>query len=164
MLTNVRHEAFAHGIASGQTIDAAYVNAGYSRNSGNASRLNGDERVIARVGQLKVLAENIRIRSLQEIILTKEWVIEQLIGVVILAKAKADFAGVNKALHLLGLELGMYVQRKEVGKLGAFDGYTIADRREHLLGIARQFGLGHISDDGRRRFGDYLGSPIAVPK
>jgi hypothetical protein len=166
MLTNSRHEAFAHGIAKGLTVDAAYVNAGYSRNSGNASRLNADERVIARVGELKTLAEKIRIRSLQDFVLTKAWVIEQLIGVVINAKAqdRLDSAGANKALHLLGLHLGMFVERKETGKPGEFDGYTIADKRERLLDIATRLGLGFTSEDGRHRFGTHLGLPSAVPK
>jgi hypothetical protein len=75
-------------------------------------------------------------------------VIEQLIGVVIDAKAREtpDSAGANKALHLLGLELGMYVERKEVGKPGEFDGLTIADKRERLLAIASQLGLRHVSE------------------
>jgi hypothetical protein len=50
--------------------------------------------------------------------------------------------------------MGMYVERKEIGQPGAFDGLTIASKRERLLGIARQFGLGHISEDGRHRFGE----------
>jgi hypothetical protein len=163
MLTNARHEAFAHGLAKDLTVDAAYVNAGYSQNSGNASRLNGNERIIARVGELKALVQKIRIRSLQEIILTKEWVIEQLIGVVIDAQEKSDFAGANKALHLLGLHLGMFVERKEVGKPGEFDGMTIADKRERLLDIATRLGLGFTTEDGRR-FGTHLGLPSAVPE
>src|SRR5438067_9859658 len=102
MLSNRRHEAFAHGLAAGKFKDAAYVEAGYSRNSSNAARLSGDERIIARVGELKQLVADMKIRSTSGVVLTQAWVIEQLIGVVVDAKAqpKLDTAGANKALHL----------------------------------------------------------------
>jgi hypothetical protein len=38
------------------TADAAYVAAGYKRNSGNAIRMKGNERVASRVAELKQLA------------------------------------------------------------------------------------------------------------
>jgi hypothetical protein len=76
------------------------------------------------------------------IMLTKEWVIEQLIGNVLTAKAqeRPDLACANKALHLLGLQLGMFVERKETGK----PGLTIAGKRDRILGIARELGLDRI--------------------
>ena len=163
MLANARHEKFAHGMARGEPVGAAHTNAGYSPNSGNASRMNRDERIITRVGELKALIEDFRIRSLQNVVLTREWVIEQLVGVVIDAQEKSDFAGANKALHLLGLHLGMFVERKETGKPGEFDGLTIADKRERLLDIATRLGLGFTTEDGRR-FGTHLGLPSAVPE
>jgi phage terminase small subunit len=99
MLSNSRHEAFAHAIARGQSIDAAYVDAGYLRNSGNASRLNGKESVIARVVELKALVQNMRNLSTHRVVLTEAWVIQQLIGVVIDAKARdrPDSAGITVA-------------------------------------------------------------------
>lgn len=63
ILLNGRHEAFAHGLADGKSIDAAYREAGYQPNSGNASRLNGNERVIVRVVELKELVHKMRHRS-----------------------------------------------------------------------------------------------------
>lgn len=144
ILSNPRHETFAHGLAAAKSIDAAYSDAGYSPNSGNASRLNGNERVIARVGELKALIQDMRNLSSHHAVLTTEWITEQLINVVIDARSqeKPDSAGANKALHLLGLELGMFVKREETGKPGEFDGFTIAAKRERLLGIASQLGLG----------------------
>ena len=143
ILTNSRHEVFAHALAAGKTIDVAYREAGYSTNSGNASRLNGKDSIIARVAELRALIQDMKNLSTHRIVLTAEWVIEQLIGVVIDAKAqhKPDLAGANKALHLLGLQLGMFVERKETGKPGDFDGLTIASKRERILGIAAQLGL-----------------------
>lgn len=147
ILMNSRHEAFAHGLANGKSIDAAYREAGYRPNSGNASRLNGNERLIIRVAELKELVQKMRSLSSHSSVLTKEWVVEQLIGVVVDAKTqdKPDSAGANRALHLLGLQLGMFVERKETGKPGDFDGLDVASKRERVLEIARQLGLDRIA-------------------
>lgn len=147
MLDNSRHEAFAHAIARGVSVDDAYVEAGYAANRGNASRLNSNEGVVKRVVELKALVQKMSERTSHGVVLTKAWILEQLIDVVFLAKMqeKPDLAGANKALNLLGLELGMYVERKEVGKPGEFDGLTIADKRARVLGIAQQLGLDRIS-------------------
>jgi hypothetical protein len=149
VLNNPRHEIFAHEIAKGETIAAAFQSAGYKTNSGNASRLNGKDTIKARVAELKALVQNMRSLSTHRVALTTEWLVEQLIAVVIEAKAQAkpDFAGANKALHLLGLHLGMFVEREETGKPGEFAGLTIADKRTRMLGIARALGLvpgGHM--------------------
>jgi hypothetical protein len=81
-----------------------------------------------------------------------------LIGVVIDARSqeKPDSAGANKALHLLGLELGMFVERKETGKPGEFDELSIDGKRERIMRIASQLGLCHAGEDGQRRFGNNL--------
>jgi hypothetical protein len=154
ILSNTRHEAFAHGLARGKTVDVAYVEAGYSPNRGNGSRLNRNDGVIARVIELKALVERMRERTINADVLTKAWVIEQLIATVIRCQSyeKIDSAGANKALHLLGLQLGMFVERKETGKPGEFDGLTIADKRERILGIAKELGLDRISARERLAF------------
>jgi phage terminase small subunit len=56
VLENVRHERFAQALASGLTAADAYVEAGYSRNDGNSSRLKGDERIAARVEEILAAA------------------------------------------------------------------------------------------------------------
>jgi phage terminase small subunit len=147
ILSNTRHEAFAHGLARGKMVDVAYVEAGYSANRGNGSRLNRNVGVIKRVIELKAFTDRMRERTINADVLTDAWVIEQLIDNVFVAKAqeKPDLAGANKALHLLGLELGMFVERKETGKPGAFDGLTIAGKRARIVGIARELGLDRIS-------------------
>jgi phage terminase small subunit len=164
ILTNTRHEAFAHGIAAGRTIDAAFREAGYRPNAGNASRLNRKDTIVARVGELKQLIQNLRKLSSHRTVLTAAWITEQLIGVVIDARSqeKPDSAGANKALHLLGLEMGMYVERKEVGKPGEFDGLTIASKRERILFIAKELGLVRLySEDGQRLLG--AGASLELP-
>ena len=86
------------------------------------------------------MAQDMRNLSLTSVVLTIEWIVEQLIGVVRVAMAqeKPDCAGANRALHLLGLHLGMFVERKETGKPGEFDGLTIEGKRQRLFGILAQ--------------------------
>ena len=146
MLNNSRHESFAQAIARGLPASLAYVEAGYKANDGNACRLTRNEKIVARVAGLKALVQDLRNRSFQRIVLTEAWVIEQLVGVVMAAKAqdKIDSAGACKALHLLGLHLGMFVERKEVGKPGELDGLTIADKRQRVRSILDQIGSGRF--------------------
>jgi hypothetical protein len=147
MLSNSRHEAFAHGLARGKMCGVAYVEAGYKDNYRNANRLKLHRDVVGRVAELNRLVDDMRSVTTHNIMMTKEWIIEQLIGTVLTAKAqeKPDSAGANKALHLLGLQLGMFVERKETGKPGEFDGLTIAGKRDRILGIAKELGLDRIS-------------------
>ena len=60
-------------------------------------------------------AVNVAPPLLQTMVLTREWVIDQLIDNVKLAKRKDTFNlnAANKALELLGREVGMFVERRE---------------------------------------------------
>lgn len=51
-LKNTRYEQFAQARVKGETIDAAYVTAGFSPNRSNAARLNANERIQARIAEL----------------------------------------------------------------------------------------------------------------
>jgi phage terminase small subunit len=148
MLTNSRHEAFAQAVARGLPASRAYVEAGYKANDGNACRLTGNKRIVERVAGLKALVQNMRNLSTHHVVLNEAWVVEQLIGVVIDATTqdRLDSAGANKALHLLGLHLGMFVERKEQGKPGDFDGLTIESKRERVLSIMAQIRDGHFGN------------------
>ena len=52
ILKNAKHELFAQEIAKGATAAQAYVIAGYTKNDGNAIRLKGNEKIVARVEEL----------------------------------------------------------------------------------------------------------------
>jgi len=147
ILANSRHEAFAHGIARGLPARTAFIEAGYRAHDSNASRLSANDKVVRRVVELKNLVQKMRIRSAQKVVLNEQWVLEQLIGVVLDARAqdRPDSAGANKALNLIGLHLGMFVEKTEIGRPGDFDGMSIADKRERIMDVARQLGLGTVS-------------------
>ena len=52
VLKSIKHEKFAQGIALGMSASPAYVQAGYVKNDGNASRLKNNEGVAARITEL----------------------------------------------------------------------------------------------------------------
>ncbi len=148
MLKNSRHELYAQGLFQGKTSIQAYEDAGFIRNHANASTLRSNQKVIDRVAELHA-------RTVTSINISQEWIRERLVDVVVtcLSYEKIDSSGANKALHLLGLDHGMFVERAEVGKPGAFDGLSIADRKERIMGVLQQLGLAPVSADGRLRLG-----------
>lgn len=61
-LKNARHERFSQERAKGKAIDAAYADAGFKPNRGNAARLNANESVQARIAELQArVAEKVEI-------------------------------------------------------------------------------------------------------
>lgn len=59
-LENPKHERFAQELAKGKTQNEAYAEAGYKPDDGNATRLTGNDRVVARVAEIQ---ERAAIRS-----------------------------------------------------------------------------------------------------
>jgi len=68
VLKNIKHEKFAQGIAKGLSASAAYVEAGFKKNDGNAGRLNRNEQVVARVSELVEGAAKRAAKSLDDVI------------------------------------------------------------------------------------------------
>jgi phage terminase small subunit len=56
LLSNSRHERFAHGLASGKNATEAYKDAGYKGDRTAASRLATNVNVQARVQELQAVA------------------------------------------------------------------------------------------------------------
>ena len=105
-LDNSRHEKFAQGLAQGMSAAEAYTAAGYNGDRTAASRLSTNVNVQSRVSELKE-------RAAASVSLTKEWVLERLIANVKAGQENDDLSPANKALELLGKELGMFVDRSE---------------------------------------------------
>jgi len=66
VLTNAKHERYCQNRVEGQTIDAAYTNAGYKPNRGNAARLNANESIQGRIRELQGNAAECVEKSLAE--------------------------------------------------------------------------------------------------
>lgn len=133
-LDNARHEAFAQGMASGKTLGQALEAAGYQPNPSAGTRLLKNVKVSERIAFLKQRIADNREEALKAIsqkeALTREWVIDNLMKNAMIcmgALIKPDnheAPGANKALELLGKEIGMFVERTE----NLNSNYTIADK------------------------------------
>lgn len=139
-LKNAKHERFAQELASGKTADEAYQCAGYQPSRKNASRLKANEDIQARI-------EELLSRAADGVVLSKQWVLERLVEnanramqAVAVNNGDGEPTGeyryegsvANRALELVGKELGMFVERKEVGQPGDFDRMSDDELRAEL--------------------------------
>jgi phage terminase small subunit len=165
-LKNPKHERFAQELAKGKTADEAYQNAGFKPNRGNAARLKANESIRARVNKLQTRAVE---RVVEKTALTKEWVLDGLrenYERAMQRKRARNDAGdevgnfsyqgnvANRALELIGKEIGMFVDRKEVGKPGDFAGMTDDELNN---------GIGELVSRGKAGAGPVAGGAGSPP-
>lgn len=105
VLPNQRHERFAHALANGKTADEAYQLAGFKPNRGNATRLKANESIAGRVAELQAM-------TAERVVVDREWVLTKLIENATNNQGANPNAS-NKALELIGKEIGMFVDRTE---------------------------------------------------
>jgi phage terminase small subunit len=159
-LPNPRHERFAQALADGKSQFEAHRIAGYKPHRGNASSLAQDKNILGRVAEILGQREEAQQQATQIAIaesgVSKAWVMERLREIAercmqhepvldrkgehvevetpegSVAKAYVfNSTGANKALELLGKEIGMFVERREVkADLNVND-----ERRQQVHGI-----------------------------
>lgn len=91
--------------------------------------------------------------------LSKEWVLEQLMENVAMAKAaepvldkegnptgeyKQNLGAANKALELLGSEIGMFIKKAEIGKPGEFADLNDDELERQIADTERAIGTGIV--------------------
>jgi phage terminase small subunit len=103
-ITNARHEKFAQELLKGATASDACRAVGIDPR--NSTRLMKNDEILRRVAELQE-------RAAANVVISREWVLEQLVDNAKLAKAAGDIAPSNQALNLIGKELGMFVERTE---------------------------------------------------
>lgn len=134
VLSNPRHERFAQELAKGKSAAEAYVIAGYEKNTGNASTLKSQESISNRVNELLAerdeMARKATEKAAEALAIDREWVLARLVENVDRAMqavpVRLDEEGnaangeyryegsvANRALELLGKELGMFIDRSE---------------------------------------------------
>jgi phage terminase small subunit len=127
ILKNQRWELFAQGIAKGLTQGKAYVQAGYKPSPSAPSRLFENVRIKERVEELVG-------RKAVAIIINKQFVTEALIDnlekalgrkpVKIGAEGKECYVYrgdvANRALQLIGIEMGMFADKREIKHVEEF--------------------------------------------
>lgn len=148
VLKNARHEKYAQSRAKGKSIDDAYVEAGYSRNSGNATRMNGIESIKQRVMELQQEAATNTGITIEYVAEKARTLLERCMQAEEVKDSKGvptgeyrfDSAGANSALEKLAKHCGFYEidnkQKAPVSKIGTDDmlilarfGITIAEEK-----------------------------------
>lgn len=142
-LASAKHEHFAQFVSNGETPARAYVLAGYSEKGAHASgnRLLRNADICSRVAHLRSIKEQQHAQTVTAVIeeagMDKAWVLKRLGKIVDLGMAlepvkddegreigeikAANLPAANTALNLIGKELGMFIDRKEV-RTGPLDG------------------------------------------
>ncbi|MBA1156921.1 hypothetical protein [Microvirga mediterraneensis] len=131
-LANNRHEIFAQELAKGKSQVEAYETAGFKNGQKNAHRLGTDEGILRRVAEIQSeraeMDRKATEKATEALAIDKQWVMARLVENVdraMQAEAVLDNEGkptgeykyqgsvANKALELLGKELGMFIERTE---------------------------------------------------
>ena len=144
MALNAKQEVFCQNVARGLNATEAARSAGYSANCAKvtASRMMDKPEIIARIAELKGLvrarvmehAVTAQSEVVERLAIDKAWVLAQLVENVETAKQavpvtidgvevgiyQQNLTAANKALELIGKELGMFVERREV-RTGSLD-------------------------------------------
>lgn len=160
ILKNAKHERFAQELAKGADCAQAYVTAGFRPNPGNARRLRADEAVLKRIEALLSEREAVHAQAtaitIEKAGLTKQWIIERLqenversMQAIAVKDAKGEPTGkykydgavANRALELLGKELGMFIDRKEVGGAGDFERMSDQELNDFIAREMAHFGF-----------------------
>jgi phage terminase small subunit len=109
-LKNPRHERFAIEISKGLSQFEAYTRAGYKADRGHSSRLAANGNVQARIAELQARTVE---KIVEETAMDRAWVLEELRANYERHK-ETNGAVANRALELIGKELGLFVERSEI--------------------------------------------------
>lgn len=129
--------------------------------SGDWGRISAEHDVtIASRAEAKIAAQRakatasaVTVRA-DDTVVTRDWVLQQLVGNVQQAQQLDDLSPANKALELIGKELGMFVDRREVGQPGEFERLTdaeLTDAYTKLQGSIARLGKDHARDAAASR-------------
>jgi hypothetical protein len=114
-LKNQRHERFCVALAEGKSADAAYVEAGFQENRGNASRLKANESIRGRLAELQAEAA-------QRSEITIDTICRELDQACAVARAKGQASAMVSASSLRAKLGGLLIERVEVGSPNEFAG------------------------------------------
>lgn len=143
-----KQEHFAHLVAKGLSGTEAAKQAGFAAVSAHvrASRMLKIDKVAARVAEIR---NNISNLVAEKSAIDKTWVIDQLVENVSMAKQaiavtdreghetgeyEQNLAAANRALELIGKEIGMFVDRKEI-RTGKLDHLSPEDQATALEAV-----------------------------
>lgn len=113
-LPNEKWESFAQAMALGKGKKESALIAGYKSSCApqRATELSRKDIICKRIDFLQARSTNIAVKS---VALSKTWVLRELQSNVSAAKLEGDYSSINRAIELIGKELGMFVERKMIG-------------------------------------------------
>ncbi|WP_185643538.1 hypothetical protein [Burkholderia sp. Bp8990] len=151
-------EAYARARAFGMTqLEAVnLISGGKTTARGAGAHYEKKPHVLARID---VLRREISERAIQAVSLDRQWVLKRLMTVAercmqaepvlkngeSTGEYKFDSAGANRALELLGKELGMFVERKQVD-LNPLTQMSDEDLMRVAAELAQQTGMAEVID------------------
>jgi hypothetical protein len=124
VLPNPRHEKFAQALANGTSASAAYVEAGYKANAGNACTLKSQQYISKRVVELQEEQLEIHQQATAAAAVNAQVTIESLIAEAEAARAKAmsekgGAAAAVSALTAKAKPAGMWREKVDQHNTGA---------------------------------------------
>ena len=134
ILTNSRHEKFAQDLAAGVSAAEAYGRAGYQPNYGNCIRLKGNERVAARIAELKGIGAARAEVTIASLVNELDQARTEALRLGQVSAAVAATMGKAKVT-------GQIIDRAEVGKPGEFDSMTEKELLEFIISNIKEFGF-----------------------
>ena len=107
VLPNSKHEQFAQLLVTGKTPPEAYVAAGYASKTAYTCgpRLLKTASVQARVRELQ---QTVATAAVTRAVLDRAFVLRELMDNALQAKKNGEWSSSNRALELLGKELGLF--------------------------------------------------------
>lgn len=149
ILRNARQELFCQAFTEGNSAEKAYVAAGYKPNRANAGKLRRIEHVSRRIDEIltarNAAVDRATVKAVEKAALSKAWVLQKLTENLersLQARPVTDRDGnetgeyvyngavANKALELLGKEIGMFIERREQRNVDEFDNLDEQQLRE----------------------------------
>jgi hypothetical protein len=126
VLSNPRHEAFAQALARGMSAAAAYVEAGYKANAGNACTLKSQQTISKRVIEIQEEQLAIHQQATAEAAANAKVTIESLIAEAEAARIKAmsekgGSSAANACITTKAKLAGLWREKVEQHSTGTFE-------------------------------------------
>jgi hypothetical protein len=154
VLPKARYERFAQGIANGKDIVDAHADAGFKRNRGDASILSRNKSIQFRVQEiLEERVGSVTQRLTKEAEYTRERLLAELERAYEVGEAAESGSAMTSAVIAKARILGLIIDRREVGDVGAFDRLTDEQLVEEAARLARSLGFAGprlVEDDKKK--------------
>jgi hypothetical protein len=138
VLSNAKYELFCQHLALGKTASEAYEMAGYKPSRSNASVLRAKQNVSDRINELLGEASK---KLVKDADYSREKILAEIEEARLMALDKGMPGPAWQAAIAKARVLGLIIDRREVGEIGAFDHLTDEELMKAAEEKARELGL-----------------------